>query len=195
MDKENKESRDAPELSNSSSLWNYTRSPGWSNREIDILKIALQKFGIGKWRDISNYGCLPFKTTSQMNLQTQRLLGQQSLAEFMGLKVDLQQIFLDNKRKKGVTRKNCYIINSGNNMTTAQRDRKRRENQKLYGLTKEQLDAIQLPPKLKNEHLMTRTQIYLPKTNLSTIEKLYHLHILEEHLVKEIERRKRKASG
>jgi hypothetical protein len=34
-----------------------------------------------------------------MNLQTQRLLGQQSLAEFMGLNVDLQLVFNDNLKK------------------------------------------------------------------------------------------------
>ena len=31
-----------------------------------------------------------------MNLQTQRLLGQQSLAEFMGLHVHLDRVFYDN---------------------------------------------------------------------------------------------------
>jgi len=44
-------------------------------------------------------GCLPSKTISQMNLQTQRLLGQQSLAEFMGLHVYLDKVFLDNAKK------------------------------------------------------------------------------------------------
>ena len=34
-----------------------------------------------------------------MNLQTQRLLGQQSLAEFMGLHVHLDKVFNDNLKK------------------------------------------------------------------------------------------------
>lgn len=32
-------------------------------------------------------------------MQTQRLIGQQSLGEFMGLSVDLEKVFLDNMRK------------------------------------------------------------------------------------------------
>jgi hypothetical protein len=93
-------------ISDSKSLWNYTLSPGWTNEEVDVLKIALMKFGIGKWKRIKKSNCLPSKTIAQMNLQTQRLIGQQSLAEFMGLHVDLQKIFQDNKQK---IVKNIYI--------------------------------------------------------------------------------------
>ena len=61
-----------------------------------------------------------------MNLQTQRLLGQQSLAEFMGLHVDLRRVFLDNSRKTGpeIQRKNNFIINTGNNLTTEDREQR-----------------------------------------------------------------------
>ena len=86
-------------ISDSKSLWNYTLSPGWSNEEVEALKIALMKYGIGKWRRIQKSNCLPGKTIAQMNLQTQRLLGQQSLAEFMGLHVDLEKVFKDNQEK------------------------------------------------------------------------------------------------
>ena len=93
---------------------------------MDILKIALMKFGIGKWQTILKHGCLPSKTISQMNLQTQRLLGQQSLAEFMGLHVHLDKIFRDNIKKQGpeIQRKNNFIINTGDNMTSAEREEK-----------------------------------------------------------------------
>ena len=43
---------------------------------------------------------LPTKTAQQCYLQTQRLLGQQSLAEFMGLHVNIDRIALDNKKKQ-----------------------------------------------------------------------------------------------
>jgi len=33
----------------SKSLWNYALSPGWTSEEVDILKLCLQKFGIGRW--------------------------------------------------------------------------------------------------------------------------------------------------
>jgi hypothetical protein len=37
-------------------------------------------FGIGNWAKIIDSDCLPGKTNAQMNLQLQRLLGQQSTA-------------------------------------------------------------------------------------------------------------------
>ncbi len=83
----------------SKSLRNYTLSPGWTEDEVEVLKIALMKFGVGKWKRITNSNCLPGKTIAQMNLQTQRLLGQQSLAEFMGLHVDLEKVFQENKKR------------------------------------------------------------------------------------------------
>ena len=39
-----------PKVADSKSLHNYTLSPGWSKKEVEILKIALMKFGIGKWK-------------------------------------------------------------------------------------------------------------------------------------------------
>jgi hypothetical protein len=87
-------------ISDSKSLWNYTLSPGWTIEEVEVLKIALMKYGIGKWKRIQRSNCLPGKTIAQMNLQTQRLLGQQSLAEFMGLNVDLEKVFQDNKKRE-----------------------------------------------------------------------------------------------
>jgi hypothetical protein len=50
-------------------------------------------------------------------MQTQRLLGQQSLAEFMGLHLDLEVIYHDNMKKTGVLRKNNFIINTNDNPT------------------------------------------------------------------------------
>lgn len=86
----------------SASLWNCTLSPGklekfhklyyihrlrniyyligWSREECDILRKALMKYGIGNWAQIIASNCLPGKTNAQMNLQLQRMLGQQSTA-------------------------------------------------------------------------------------------------------------------
>jgi hypothetical protein len=58
--------------------------PGWTREESDILRKALMKFGIGNWKEVIESGCLPGKTNAQMNLQLQRLLGQQSTA---GIKI------------------------------------------------------------------------------------------------------------
>jgi len=53
---------------------------GWSREEAEILRKAVMRFGIGNWKDIIESDCLPGKTNAQMNLQLQRLLGQQSTA-------------------------------------------------------------------------------------------------------------------
>lgn len=45
-----------------------------------ILRLALMKYGIGRWVQILDTGLLPGKLIQQLNGQTQRLLGQQSLA-------------------------------------------------------------------------------------------------------------------
>lgn len=52
-----------------------------------------------------------------MYMQTQRLVGQQSLAEFDGLHLDLEQIFLKNKAIEGpgILRKYGFLINTGDN--------------------------------------------------------------------------------
>jgi len=41
-----------PVVAESKSLWNYSLSPGWTQQEVEVLKLALQKFGIGRWRSI-----------------------------------------------------------------------------------------------------------------------------------------------
>jgi hypothetical protein len=33
----------------SNSLWNISLSPGWSNLEMNLLKMGVMKFGIGRW--------------------------------------------------------------------------------------------------------------------------------------------------
>lgn len=63
----------------SPSLWNCTLSPGWTREEVRILRLAVMKFGVGTWTRLIDSGCLPGKNKSQLCLQTQRLLGQQSL--------------------------------------------------------------------------------------------------------------------
>lgn len=88
---------------------------------------------------------LPSKTISQMNLQTQRLLGQQSLAEFMGLHVHLDKVFHDNALKLGVQRKNKFIINTGDNLTSQQKQSRIKENKIKYGLSHEEIAALRLP--------------------------------------------------
>jgi len=146
------------------------------------LKLALQKFGIGKWKKIMNSKCLSGKSIAQIYMQTQRLLGQQSLGDFMGLHLNLEKVFQDNMKKIGVTRKNNFIINTSNNPTKEERKRQIEENSLKYGLSKEEVKAIKLP-RWRTEGFLTLDEIETDK--LSTLEKLIHL----ENLKKEIEMR------
>jgi len=115
-------------------------------------------------------------------MQTQRLLGQQSLGDFMGLHLNLEKVFQDNMKKIGVTRKNNFIINTSNNPTKEERKRQIEENSLKYGLSKEEVKAIKLP-RWRTEGFLTLDEIETDK--LSTLEKLIHL----ENLKKEIEMR------
>ena len=71
------------------------------------------KLGVGKWTQILDTGLLQGKLIQQLNGQTQRLLGQQSLAAFTGLQVDVDRIRADNERRTDVQRKGGLIINMG----------------------------------------------------------------------------------
>eukprot|EP00347_Sterkiella_histriomuscorum_P015500 403356794 len=188
-------------MADSKSLHNYTLSPGWTREEVDILKIALMKFGIGKWKKIQKSGCLPSKTISQMNLQTQRLLGQQSLAEFMGLHVYLDRVFRDNSLKTGpeIQRKNNFIINTGNNLTQPEKEKRLRLNKQKYGLDLAFIKTLRLPkPESatggKREAILSMDQIFAQKSHFTVVEKLKHLEALKNALCSKlgkIERRRR----
>ena len=77
------------------------------------LRACLKKFGIGKWVQIVDSGVLPGKQIQQLNGQTQRLLGKQSLAEYTGMRLDIDRIRMDNDALTDVTRKNGLITNQG----------------------------------------------------------------------------------
>jgi hypothetical protein len=93
--------------------WNFTPSPGWTKEELHILRLCLMRFGVGQWLQILNTGLLPGKLIQQLNGQTQRLLGQQSLAACSGLKVDIDRIRADNEQRADVLRKGGLIIYQG----------------------------------------------------------------------------------
>jgi len=131
----------------STSLWNCTLSPGWTQEESDILRDALIYYGIGNWKDIIEHGCLPDKTNAQMNLQLQRMLGQQSTAEFQNLHIDPYEIGKINSQKQGpnIRRKNGFIINTGGKLSREDIKRKIQENKENYELPEEVWSKIVLP--------------------------------------------------
>ncbi|KAI8373483.1 hypothetical protein EDC96DRAFT_40957 [Choanephora cucurbitarum] len=131
----------------SASLWNCTLSPGWTDQESDVLRKALMKFGIGNWSKIIESGCLPGKTNAQMNLQLQRLLGQQSTAEFAGLHIDPKVVGAKNALIQGpdIKRKNGCIVNTGSKVSREELKRRIVANKAAYEIPESEWKSIVLP--------------------------------------------------
>lgn len=83
---------------------------GFSEIDAHTLRLAVMHYGCGGWRNIQKH--FPLKTCGQLNLQTQRLFGQQALAEFQKVHIDPNVIKVVNDKKEGF-RKNTCIINTG----------------------------------------------------------------------------------
>ncbi|KAJ2806416.1 hypothetical protein H4R20_001704 [Coemansia guatemalensis] len=147
--------RNVVRWNDSASLWNCTLSPGWTQEEVQVLRKALMKFGIGNWMKIIESECLPGKTIAQMNLQTQRMLGQQSTAEFNGLHIDALQIGALNSQRQGpeIRRKNNCIVNTGGKLTRDEVERRRVAHREKFEVPKEEWSVIVLP-KPDNPHLL-----------------------------------------
>eukprot|EP01135_Chromosphaera_perkinsii_P001744 Nk52_evm13s210 gene=Nk52_evmTU13s210 len=133
--------------SDSESLWNCAAlSPGWTMKELEILRKALMRYGLGKWTEIMKSGCLPGKNPNQLNNQTQRLLGQQSTAEFQGIHLDPLKVKEANDKIQGpdVKRKNGCIVNTGNAMSKEEKLTKIEENRKKYEIPEAEYEKIVL---------------------------------------------------
>lgn len=102
-------------------------------------------FGVGRWKKIVKSNCLPGKSVGQIYMQTQRLLGQQSLAQFMGIHIDTEKVLADNKKKKNVLRKNNFIVNTNDNLTKEQKLRLIEQNKYKYTASKQQMSDAVLP--------------------------------------------------
>jgi len=126
----------------SKSLWNFTLSPGWSQFDAHILRLGLMRYGCGSWRDIGRH--FPLKNCGQLNLQTQRLFGQQALAEFQKVHIDPNPIKVANDKIEGF-RKNTCLINTGNNVTAKENARRKEVHIKESGIPKELYERIEVP--------------------------------------------------
>jgi len=173
----------------SKSLWNYTLSPGWTEKEVEVFRAALMKYGMGSWTQIVESRCLPGKTVAQLNNQMQRMIGQQSTGEFMKCHIDPADIFAHNKPRPG-RRKNGCLVNTGDNRTKEWYKKKRQENKKKRGLTTEQIAAIVIPT-LKKED-MSNVMIKTVTGGFGRQNKYDRIKSLEERIkTLELERSKR----
>ena len=50
--REKRESKSKRQICDSKSLWNRTRSPGWTDTEITLLKYGIKVYGVGNWEEI-----------------------------------------------------------------------------------------------------------------------------------------------
>lgn len=174
----------------SKSLWNYTLSPGWTPKEVEVFRLALMKFGLGRWTAIAQANLLPGKTVGQMNNQMQRMIGQQSTNEFQGLHIDPKKVFAANDSKQGL-RKNGCLINTGKNPTREGVRLKREENQKRWGLSQKEIDEIVIPV------LSTTDMGGVTRELLSDNERREKLIRIEElqHELMLVQRKKAKSSA
>ncbi|KAJ2354717.1 hypothetical protein GGF43_003103 [Coemansia sp. RSA 2618] len=139
--------RNVVRSNDSASLWNCTLSPGWTHDEVQVLRKALMKVGVGNWMKIIESECLPGKTIAQMNLQTQRMLGQQSTAEFNGLHIDALQIGAINSTRQGpeIRRKNNCIVNTGGKLTRDEVEQRRARHREKFEVAEDVWANIVLP--------------------------------------------------
>ena len=103
------------------------------------------------------------------------------------------KVWEENQKKQGpeIVRKGGLVINTGDNPTKASIYRKREANKKKFGLSVETVARIKLPRFETKEWLKVLTLdqiVYNPNANSSTIEKLNHLHILEEALERKLKK-------
>eukprot|EP00485_Elphidium_margaritaceum_P012347 CAMPEP_0202684676 /NCGR_PEP_ID=MMETSP1385-20130828/223_1 /ASSEMBLY_ACC=CAM_ASM_000861 /TAXON_ID=933848 /ORGANISM="Elphidium margaritaceum" /LENGTH=342 /DNA_ID=CAMNT_0049338867 /DNA_START=89 /DNA_END=1117 /DNA_ORIENTATION=- len=146
----------------SQSLWNYTLSPGWSAFDAHILRLAVMRYGCGSWKGIIKH--FPLKTCGQLNLQTQRLFGQQALAEFNKLHIDPMRIKQINDKDKEGLRKNQCLINLGDNVSAEERDRRKQKHKVTYELPEKLYKIIPVPVVLD-----------APKKTKTTVDKIEKL--------------------
>ena len=84
-------------------------------------------------------------------------------------------------------RKNNYIINTGDNLRPEEKLKKIEENRVKYGLSKKEIDALQFPQsEYKGGNIMSLEQIFNPKNNFNTIDKLNKLNMLKKGIEEKI---------
>ncbi|KAJ1661727.1 hypothetical protein IW140_006323 [Coemansia sp. RSA 1813] len=174
--------RNVVRSNDSASLWNCTLSPGWTQEEVQILRQALLRFGIGNWMKIIESECLPGKTIAQMNLQTQRMLGQQSTAEFNGLHIDALQIGEINSKKQGpeIKRKNNCIVNTGGKLTRDEIEKRRIAHREKFEVPAEVWKGIILSKQDSPHVVLERKREELKKLKAELDEVLAEIDDIEK---------------
>ena len=115
-------------------------------------------------------------------------MGQQSLAGYCGLHVDIDKILLHNLRipdEKCVRKYGWVLINQGDKLTKTQKAVLIEQNSKLHSLPEDYVNRLKLPDK-SDVRIYKLRQVMQSRTVLSTTEKLDHLHAIRRRLEKKL---------
>ncbi|CDW75399.1 UNKNOWN [Stylonychia lemnae] len=173
-------------IAESKSLWNYALSPGWTQQEVEILKIALMKFGVGKWtaieKQITNT-CFIFWSGLESCQQSKFSNATYRLKDLLA---SSPQLSLWGVRKCG------FLVNQGGKLTPEEKEKLRNENNQKYGLSPEWVEGIKLPAPCHLVEIYQIEKIMHPKSTLTTIEKIQHFIKLEDALLSKLDMIKEK---
>ena len=111
------------------------------------LRACLKKFGIGKWVQIVDSGVLPGKQLQQLNGQDAASWGNSRWRSTRGCDWTSIGFEVDNDALTDVTRKNGLITNQGGirSKEALSALRRRGKSLKKYGLSEEEVQALELP--------------------------------------------------
>lgn len=142
------------------------------------------KFGVGRWKAFEQSRIITTKQIMACYIKLQGLLGQQSLAGFMGLHIDIDQIKKDNDAKQGV-RKSGFLVNQGDKLTKQQKVDLQKINHEKYGLPQAYIDSLVIP-KAGDIRVFEVAKIINAKKKLSTSEQVEMLYALQRKLEKKL---------
>lgn len=172
----------------SPSLMNWTLAPGWTEKESEVLKYAIMKFGVGKWGALLESGLLPHKKLIQCFIQTQRLLGQQRLATLQGLHVDVDAVLAENLKRKDAYRKHAggFVVETGDRLTPRERIEARHANKRRFGLDPHYLRCVLRLPRPQHVRFYQLERLDRPRAQMSTATKVAYLNAMRTDLINKV---------
>ena len=106
------------------------------------------------------------------------------MGAFLGLHVDIDKVYRDNKRKSG-KRVNGYLVNDGDKLTKELKVQMKEANRIKYGLSEQYIDYLTIP-KACNVKVYELDKIMNSRKKLTTSEKIEHLLHVKEALEKRL---------
>eukprot|EP01012_Entosiphon_sulcatum_P009197 TRINITY_DN15116_c0_g1_i2.p1 TRINITY_DN15116_c0_g1~~TRINITY_DN15116_c0_g1_i2.p1 ORF type:complete len:269 (-),score=48.73 TRINITY_DN15116_c0_g1_i2:5-811(-) len=128
---------------------------GFTESELKVLCNFVKLNGFGAWGKLIQLRLLPGRNLADIVRTSQKLLRQQSLAPYSGLRVDMQKIGVDNAdliqkirtdphagEKLGFIVKNNMLVNSMGQLSKEEKDKKKNEAREKYALKDHEVAAL-----------------------------------------------------